>query len=103
MGLTSVVQNVDRLLAPIVKELSEAGESFINDMISKLEESADNMRLGVAAGFVLIRTQLDDVFDDLEEKHVPSLMDSFDNLVPVVTSFLSKRKLATSLRFSNSF
>lgn len=62
-----------------------------NGGMSKFETLFGDLRLGVGAAFLLIRTNLDDKLDDLEEKLFNNLIDTLHlTMVAIVSSLLGK-------------
>lgn len=80
------------LIAPIKAILI----AVIDDIISKLDNFVDDLRLGAGAAFLLIRTNLDDLLDELEESIFSTLINILEDLASEIVK-LSGKVLSSDL------
>lgn len=81
--IQKTLQNVTEIVNPLVQSLP-------NGITTKLSVAVDDLRLGSAAASLLIRTNVDDMFDDLKEKYINGFMDQLETLIPFVTKIFGK-------------
>lgn len=64
--------------------------SSLNVAISILDSSIDDLELGIQAVLVFVRTNLDDLLDEVQVNVVDVLMDNMESLLPGVSQLIGK-------------
>lgn len=79
-------QTVELISGHFASELSK----LTNDVLLKLETFTDDLRLAAGGGLLLIRTNLDKIFNDLEENIVSVLMDNLESIALEESKLIGK-------------
>ena len=83
----------------ITKQLTQELQTLNNSVTIKLETFVGDLRLGVEAVVFWIRTNIDEILDDLEENHLFAFIDQLETSVLHVASLLGKVKEPISVCF----
>lgn len=86
MELRSALQNITEINFSNQK-------SLITELKPKFEALTNDLRLGFSAAFLVIRTNIDDMFDEFEEEHINDLMNSLETLALRFSSGLFGKNL----------